>query len=185
MLLAEPIVSQGWTLERPRDEDIIELMRWLPDAESVDRWGGPRIRFPFTQETFRADCRINEILTYCLRSPRGRMSAFGQIYERYDRGHLARLITHPDMRRRGIGTRLIDMLCRAAERHFGYSRFSLFVYRDNEPAYRCYLAMGFVVQEYPDDAPLRDKCYFLTSENSASRTAAIGAARVEPDGRRR
>ncbi len=158
----EPIVEDGWTLAAPNDADIDELMRWFPDARSVDQWGGPRFRFPFTPESFREDCRIGDIRTYCLRNSDGTMCAFGQIYDRHDRGHFARLITHPEMRRHGIGKRLVNMLTQAARRHSGHTRCSLFVYTDNEPAYRCYLAAGFVVQEYPDDAPMKDKCYFLT-----------------------
>lgn len=160
------IVEDGWTLVVPDEADLDELMRWFADAESVNRWGGPRIRYPFTRETFREDCRVDEIATYCVRNPAGVMAAFGQIYDRYDRGHLARLVTHPEMRRQGIGQRLIRMIMAAARREWGYEQSSLFVYRDNEAAYRCYLKLGFVVQDYPDDAPMRDECYFLTRDNT-------------------
>lgn len=137
-------------------------MRWFPDARSVDRWGGPRFRYPFTPGSFREDCRIDEVKSYCLRNPYGALCAFGQYYDRDDRAHLARLVTHPEMRRRGIGERLIRNLIMAAEREGGHEQCSLFVYKDNEPAYRCYLKFGFVVEAYPDDAPLKGKCYFLT-----------------------
>lgn len=156
------VVEDGWLLEAPDDSDIDELMGWFPDAGSVDRWGGPRFRYPFTPKSFRDDCRIGAIATYCLRNPDGVMAAFGQVYDRSDRGHLARLITHPEMRQRGIGKRLVAMLIKAAVQQFGHTECSLFVYRDNEPAYRCYRAMGFAVESYPADAPLKDRCYFLT-----------------------
>ncbi|MGI9235700.1 MAG: GNAT family N-acetyltransferase [Woeseiaceae bacterium] len=159
------IIENGWALAVPDEADIDELMRWLPDATSVDRWSGPRFRFPFTRESFREDCRVDEIATYCVRNPNGVMAAFGQMYERDDRGHLARLITHPEMRRQGIGQRLIRMIMTAARQEWGHEQSSLFVYRDNDAAYRCYLKMGFVLQDYPDGAPMQDECYFLTREN--------------------
>ena len=165
-MITGAIAEDGWTLGQPDVADIDELMCWFPDAQSVDRWGGPRVRYPFTAESFRHDCRIADIPSYCLRDPDGVLCAFGQYYDRDDRGHLARLITHPHMRRRGIGNRLIRMLISAARKQSGHTRYSLFVYKDNEPAYRCYLALGFVVQEYPDDAPLKDRCYFLTWEDN-------------------
>ena len=90
------------------------------------------------------------------------MAAFGQLYNRQERGHFARLISNPDMRRQGAGRRLIALLIRVAREAYGFGEYSLFVYRDNEPAYRCYLEMGFTVQDYPDDAKMKDKCYFLT-----------------------
>ena len=160
-------MDDGWTLGPPDDAEIEELMHWFPNARSVDQWGGPRFRYPFTPESFRHDCRLDDVYSYCLRDPDGTMCGFGQYYDRDNRGHLARLITHPRMRRRGIGKRLIRMLISAARKQSAHTQYSLFVYKDNGPAYRCYLALGFVVREYPDDAPLKDKCYFLTWEDDS------------------
>jgi ribosomal protein S18 acetylase RimI-like enzyme len=165
------LVEDGWTLQAPNDSDIDELMAWFTDARSVDRWGGPRFRYPFMRKSFRTDCRLDEIASYSLRNPTGVMAAFGQRYDRDDRAHLARLVTHPDMRRQGIGERLIRMIMRSAELYSGHQQSSLFVYRDNEPAYRCYLKMGFVVQAYPADAPLKGRCYFLTCKHNFAAAA--------------
>ena len=165
---ANPLIEEGWALVTPADEDIEIVMGWFPDAAAVDRWSGPRFRYPFTPATFRGDARIDAIPTYCLRDPAGGLAAFGQYYERYDRAHLARLITRPDRRREGIGERLIRMIAQAAHSQNGYERSSLFVYRDNKPALRCYHKMGFVVQDYPKDAPMKEQCYFLTREHPFS-----------------
>jgi hypothetical protein len=54
------------------------------------------------------------------------------------------------------------MIIAALEMTGDYDEYSLFVYRDNTPAYQCYLSLGFVVVQYPDDAPMPDKCFFLT-----------------------
>lgn len=161
-MTSDILFDDGWTLATPGVDDIDELMLWFPDAESVDIWSGPRFRYPFSRESFREDCRIGEILSYCLKNPVGDMCAFGQVYDRHGRGHLARLITHPGMRRQGIGRRLIALLTRAARAALGHDAYSLFVYRHNDAAYRCYLSMGFQLQPYPEDAPLKDRCYFLT-----------------------
>jgi len=156
------IEQDGWRLESTNDSDIDELMHWFPDERSVDIWGGPGFRFPFTRDSFREDCHMDVMQSYTLCDPQGQMAAFGQIYNRHDRGHLARLISNPDMRRQGAGKRLIELLMRVARDEYGFQEYSLFVYRDNVPAYRCYLSMGFTVQDYPDDAKMKDKCYFLT-----------------------
>ena len=157
------VEQDGWCLERSRDSDIDELMGWFPDAHSVDIWGGPKFRFPFTRESFREDCHLDKVMqSFSLRDPDGRLAAFGQLYNRQERGHFARLISNPDMRRQGAGRCLIALMIRVAREEHGFGEYSLFVYRDNEPAYRCYLQMGFTVQDYPDDAKMKDKCYFLT-----------------------
>jgi hypothetical protein len=104
--------DKGWTLAPAGDDDFEKLMTWFPDAASVDLWGGPNFRYPFTDAS-------------------GQLAAFGQSYERTGRGHLARLISNPKMRRQGV------------------------------PAYECYRSLGFEVGAYPPDAKMPDKCYFL------------------------
>ena len=100
----------SWAFEAAVEDDIDELMSWFSDADSVDIWGGPRFRYPFDRSSFHEDCRWTEFSTHCLRTPDGQLAAFGQLGARYDRAHLARLITHPAMRGRGVGRRLIEGL---------------------------------------------------------------------------
>jgi ribosomal protein S18 acetylase RimI-like enzyme len=154
--------SSGWMLKPATGEDIDVVMTWFPDAESIRIWGGPEFRYPFTGVTFREDCRLDLMDSYCLFNPEGDIAAFGQSYERCGRGHLARLVSNPDYRGIGAGKRLIAMIVAELATKRDYDEYSLFVYRDNIPAYRCYLSMGFVVRDYPADAALRDECYFLT-----------------------
>jgi ribosomal protein S18 acetylase RimI-like enzyme len=162
--------ADGWTLSAPGDEDLRELMTWFPDAASVNRWGGPEFRFPFTPESFYEDCRIDVMRSFALHNPAGMFAAFGQTYERNDRGHLARLIANPTLRRQGAGTRLVEMIIATLETQYDYDEYSLFVYRDNLPAYQYYLSLGFAVTDYPDDGVMADRCYFLTRKRRRSST---------------
>lgn len=152
----------GWTLATAADSDFDRLMSWFPDEDSVNIWGGPKFRYPFTGDTFREDCRIEIMTSYVLRNSDGVMAAFGQSCEREGRGHLARLVASPALRGQGAGRKLIQSIIGALEVAHDYDEYSLFVYRHNTPAYQCYLSLGFVVTDYPDDAPMRDRCYFLT-----------------------
>ena len=90
------------------------------------------------------------------------MVAFGQRYDRDDRAHLARLIASPAARRQGYGRKLIEEIIETVRREGKHTDLSLFVYRHNEPAYRCYLQLRFRVQPYPEKARMREQCYFLT-----------------------
>jgi ribosomal protein S18 acetylase RimI-like enzyme len=159
---ANVLVEDGWKLEPPADADIDELMGWFPDARSVSIWGGPGFRYPFTRDSFLEDCQIAKMSSYCLRKRGGDVVAFGQFYDRHGRAHLARLISHPATRREGAGTRLIKLIMRAASREGDYAEASLFVYRDNAPACACYQSLGFRIQDYPQDAKMKDECFFLT-----------------------
>lgn len=153
--------DKGWTLAPAGDDDFEKLMTWFPDAASVDLWGGPNFRYPFTSQSFREDCQVEVMESYCLFDASGQLAAFGQSYERTGRGHLARLISNPKMRRQGAGKQLICMIIEALERAHDYAEYSLFVYRHNVPAYECYRSLGFEVGAYPPDAKMPDKCYFL------------------------
>jgi ribosomal protein S18 acetylase RimI-like enzyme len=162
-----PLHDNGWVLGKASEADIDEVMRWFPDAASVRTWGGPGFRYPFTRDTFREDCHLAELDSYALHNGSGALAAFGQSYERNGRGHLARLVTNPALRRRGAGRQLIQLIIEALAATHGYDEYSLFVYRDNIAAYRCYRSLGFTVREYPPGAPLSDECFFLTRQERA------------------
>lgn len=151
-----------WSFDSAVESDIDELMTWFPDAHSTDIWGGPAFRYPFDSESFREDCRWLEFSSYSLRNPEGEFVAFGQLGSRFERSHLARLVTRPDMRGQGVGRKLLERMILVAQFESELKEVALFVYKDNEPACRCYLSLGFQVQGYPDGAPMRDKCYYMT-----------------------
>lgn len=141
--------------------DLEALMSWFPTAEDVNVWGGPRFRFPFTPETFIEDCHWPAMLTFVLRDAT-EMLAFGQLYERHQRINLARLVVNPNRRGEGLGRRLVEALLDEGTQHFDCREYSLFVYRDNTTALRCYEGCGFRVTDYPKDAGMADICFYLT-----------------------
>ena len=153
----------SFELDTVASDDVDEVMGWFVDAASVDIWGGPRFHFPFTRETFYEDCRWQDFATYCMRGNE-RLLAFGQLGDRYERAHLARLIAHPGMRGQGIGKQLIMLMLDKARESFDYPECGLFVYKYNKAAFHCYRSVGFEVQDYPANAPMQDKCFYLTRE---------------------
>ena len=154
--------ADGWTLAEVTAQDLPELMSWFRNARSVMEWGGPAFRYPFTEETFRKECHWGKMASFHLEDPDGRFAAFGQLYERYGRINLARLVVHPSMRGRGVGKRLVSLMLEIGPKLLSCKEFSLFVFRDNIMALECYRSMGFVIRDYPSDAPLPDQCYYLT-----------------------
>ena len=149
-------------LRNATETDLERLMGWFSDAQSVKIWGGPKFRYPYTPESFREDCHWGRMATFVLESPRKRFAAFGQIYERYGRINLARLVVRPELRGQGIGRRLVEMLVEVGPSVVDRTEFSLFVYRDNTPALECYQRAGFSIRDYPRDAPMADVCFYLT-----------------------
>ncbi len=160
--MSRPITVNGWQLRDATSHDIDELLTWFPDFEAIKVWGGPRFRYPFTRETFLRDCHWGKMASFSLENPDGQLAAFGQLNERLNRIHMARLVVRPGHRGQGTGKRLIALLMQAGRSRFECPEYSLFVYRDNEPAIKCYKSMGFEVSEYPPKAPMADECYYLT-----------------------
>ncbi len=152
----------GWVLERVTNDDIDQLMAWFPDAKAVKVWGGPHFRYPFSRDTFHTDCHWRDMATFCVRDPQNRFTAFGQFYAKHERINLARLVVHPDLRGAGIGKRLVAMLMQVGRTLMSLDEYSLFVYRDNTAALKCYKSMGFVIRDYPFDDPLVEACFYLT-----------------------
>ena len=161
----------GWALRDATEDDLAKLMNWFTDARSVNVWGGPKFRYPFSAETFREDCHWGRMATFVLESPGGDLAAFGQVYERYHRINLARLIVRfdrrvvvprPDLRGQGVGGRLVELLIEVGPSVVDRPELSLFVYRDNTPALECYQQAGFRIRDYPLDAPMGDVCFYLT-----------------------
>lgn len=150
-----------WLLRPAEDRDIDEMMRWFPDPASTHAWGGPGFRFPFTRHSFAEDLHWGRMASFSLCRPDGTLAGFGQIYERDSRIHLARLVVAPDLRRRGAGHCLVERLLAAGAAAFTGDEFSLFVFRDNLPALRCYESAGFRMAAYPPGAPLSDRCFYL------------------------
>ena len=157
-----PVEHSGWQIIEASDRDLDELMSWFRDAAEVDIWGGPRFRYPFTKATFQKDCHWGRIAGFRLNSPAGEFAAFGQMYRRYGRINLARLVVKPGMRGQGVGKRLVGLLIEMGPKLFPADEFSLFVYRHNAAALGCYQSMGFVISDYPKDARMADQCYYLT-----------------------
>lgn len=155
------LYRDDWVLGETPASDIDELMQWFPDEKSTRTWGGPDFRHPFNRHSFAEDIHWGRMATFSLRSPDGSFAAFGQIYERVGCINLARLAVNPAMRGRGVGTRLVKMLMTVGRDLFDCKYFSLFVYRDNLPAQKCYAGLGFEISPYPENARLADECDYM------------------------
>lgn len=153
----------GETMLRVVSEaDISRLMSWFPTGQSVDIWGGPKFRYPYTPQTFDEDVCWRQIDSYCLVDPADEMLAFGQIYERHERINLARLVVAPQQRGRGIGKQLIALLMEKGRARFPLRAYSLYVYKDNHPARACYVGMGFREHRFPVDDEMAGTCIYMT-----------------------
>ena len=166
--------AQALALRSTVERDIDQLMRWFLDEPSIRVWGGPKFRYPFTRHSFLEDIHWGRTDAFSLCGGNDRLAAFGQLYVHHQRINLARLVVDPARRGRGIGKLLIHRLLATGREIFECREYSLFVFRDNEQALRCYRSMGFRISSYPEDTPLGNECYYLTRPVELPRTDYLG-----------
>lgn len=155
-------------LLEPNQSLIQVMMTWINDERELGAWAGPKFRYPFTLESFTEDLRLGELTSYCLLGPNiaapndaDDLLAFGQIYQRLDKCHLARLLVAPSQRGKGLVKVLIKSLSGLGRQRFGLDGDSLFVFPENTAAIRAYTSIGFEVVNYPEQPPLADCLYMI------------------------
>lgn len=166
-------------LSRSKGQHLREMMHWFPDRAACTAWGGPRFRFPFTEETFIEDACWRTLPSYSLLGTAGQLLGFGQYYLREGRCHLGRLAVAPTRRNRGLGRVLIARLAGIGLQDLGISECSLFVFAHNAAALRCYRNAGFEAADYPGDMPDLDDCLYMVAAK-ARLIEGIGIGAPEP-----
>jgi ribosomal protein S18 acetylase RimI-like enzyme len=140
---------------------IPELMNWFPDQRACAQWGGPDLRFPFTEKSFLQDIHWEKMPSYSALTEEGHLLGFGQFYEKLGRCHLARLTIAPQFRGLGLGRKFISSLMAISKEALGKTECSLFVLEQNLPAVACYKSLGFSPVEAPEAATKLKDCIFM------------------------
>lgn len=150
------------------DDDLTIAPMRPEDLDAVDEIERHSFKNPwpakvFAEELTRDWARVDVART------RGRVVGFVDYWLVHDEIHLLAIATHPDVRRRGIGARLLDHLL-----DFGKARGSalvtLEVRRSNRPAIALYERAGFAT------VGVRPRYYAEDSEDALVMTLHFGAA---------
>ena len=163
----EVMMTIDYQLIPAESSHLIPLMSWFQDETSLKQWGGPHMRFPIRSRRFRKDIRWPELNSYVLTTTqvnsRGfqTYAGFGQVYQRLNRHHLGRLVINPEIRGQSLGKTLIQLLISEAQKRLYLTQSSLFVYRHNTAAWKCYSALGYEEAEYPAEATKIDDVAFM------------------------
>ena len=99
---------------------------------------------PWPAFAFEQELTANRLAHYRVARLGDRVVAFGGIWLMVEEAHITTFGVHPDVRRRGIGRRLLLQLAEVAL-DLGSARMTLEVRVSNEPAQRLYRSFGFSV----------------------------------------
>jgi len=151
--------SESTTLRHATLADLAAICSWFTSADEARDWGGPLIQYPLQLEQLIDDIDFLAQPSFALvASPVG-VIGFGQIRPRADYFHLARIAIAPAWRNRGLGRQLLAQMM---VRYPQAPGFSLYVYRHNQAAWRCYQGLGFEAGEDPSTTAPDDRlCQFM------------------------
>ncbi len=148
-------------LTKTESSELETLKGWFADKTDCYRWGGPRVRFPFTNKTFLEDIQWQRMPAYSLLSESGELAGFGQYYEKSGRCHLARLAIPQSQRGRGVGQQFVAELMKIGMAELKTKECSLFILDYNSSALQCYLSLGFSKSEYPPNDEIYENVDFM------------------------
>ncbi|MBN4055488.1 GNAT family N-acetyltransferase [bacterium AH-315-K03] len=138
-------------------------MGWFASESELYVWAGPDFRYPFDQQSFKDDLKLNHLHSFSLINASEDLISFGQCYLRMGKCHLARLVVSPHFRGQGMVQVLMQKLIEFGESELGVNSSSLFVLRKNRRAISSYKKFGFTVAVYPENIPIDDCLYMLKS----------------------
>ena len=145
-------------------EHVQQMLGWFTSKHQLQSWGGPQFRYPFSQQSFIEDIKLDALASYSLTDAQGNCVAFGQFYPRLGCCHLGRLIVSPQHRGQGLGYSWVNQLMTLGRQQLALSNCSLFVYKDNYQALHVYEKLGFQVADYPQPMPIAD-CLYMRLDN--------------------
>jgi ribosomal-protein-alanine N-acetyltransferase len=124
------------------------------DLDAIDEIEQHSFKAPWPRDTFKAEL-LREWARLDVARIDGRLVGFCHYWVVTTELHILAIATHPDCRRRGIGTRLLDHVLEVA-RTTGCSLATLEVRRSNVPAIAMYERAGFKIvhvrtRYYQDD----------------------------------
>jgi ribosomal-protein-alanine N-acetyltransferase len=115
----------------------------MDDVSTVEKIEAVAHPTPWSTGIFERELELDWSHMWVVEAPNaGRIIAFLVFWTIHDEVHILNVAVHPDFRRRGIASRLIDRLeLRARELDFAF--ITLEVRENNDPAIRLYESMGF------------------------------------------
>lgn len=134
---------------------IISLRRGsIRDAEAMGELDKLCFPSPWSKAAFEEEFSENPFSFYVVAEHENEMLAYGGLWEIGEEGHITNFAVHPDYRKRGIGTILLEELLKLTKER-GITSYTLEVRPSNKEALDLYKKFGFklggIRKEYYSD----------------------------------
>jgi ribosomal-protein-alanine N-acetyltransferase len=132
----------------------------VEDAEEVAALDALCFAAAWSKESFEYEARDNPLAYYLVaEAEEGDIVGYVGVWHILNEGHITNVAVHPDMRKRGLGDKLISELI-ARSNVAGMKRYTLEVRVSNQTAINVYRKFGFV------EAGIRKNYYEDNSEDA-------------------
>ena len=137
------IIEEDVLNVRARSEaDAREVVGWVEHAQALYLFSGPRLTWPLTVEQLQGMLAIEGLAASVVVSRTGEVVAHFDLTIDGALARLGRVIVKPELRGRGLASRIVDLAVAQAQR-LGAEVVQLNVITTNEPAIRAYRRAGF------------------------------------------
>ena len=121
----------------------VERILSVDDLNDVLEIEAASFNNPTTREWYERELGRPEVcFIYVLRTPAVRVAAFCAFWRVADQAHINNLAVRPELRRRGLGSQMLEAVVSEAQQ-LGAESLTLEVRRSNVAAQRLYLRAGF------------------------------------------
>jgi len=114
---------------------------------------------PWSRESFIHELKDNKFSRYISALVNGKVVGYAGMWIIFDEGHITNIAVHPEFRKNGIGSRLLEKLIDISQEN-GVEKLTLEVRRSNTAAKNLYYKYGF------KEEGIR-KCYYADNGEDA------------------
>ncbi len=141
------------------------LLSWASTRDELLQWTGPHFTFPLDRRQlhdYASSASENRQLISGTCPSTGAVVAHAElnVLPDHDLGQLRRIAVAPEERGNGVGRALVQWVVEFGFSQLRLNRLELVVFSFNEPARRCYEAVGFRQEGYSHEARKSSKGYW-------------------------
>lgn len=99
-------------------------------------------KIPWSRNSFIEELTQNELAVYYVAVSAGKVIGYGGVWKIFDEGHITNIAVHPEFRRCGAASKILDEIIKMCEEN-GINSLTLEVRKSNIAAQKLYAKFGF------------------------------------------
>jgi [ribosomal protein S18]-alanine N-acetyltransferase len=102
-------------------------------------------RIPWSRNSFLEELTTNELAIYSVAISESQVIGYGGLWRIFDEGHITNIAVHPEFRRCGVASRIMDKILNMCDEN-NIKSLTLEVRRSNSAAQKLYSKYGFKIE---------------------------------------